>query len=564
MGSIQLLDARTANAIAAGEVIERPASVVKELVENALDARARRITIEVRGAGQDLIRVVDDGGGMSPDDAGLAFQRHATSKIQTLEDLTALRSLGFRGEALASIAAVARVECLTAVRDGSGMRVAYEGGGEVAREPAGAPAGTTIEVRDLFFNTPARLKFLKKPATEAAAIARWVGDLAIAHPEVAFTLLNDGRKALQTSGNGRLEDAVHAVFGGEAATQLLPLELEGAVAVRGALSQPRYDRATRDFILMFVNRRRIWNRTLTFAVEEAYRGLKDPARFPLAVVFVEVEPALVDVNVHPTKREVRFQDEGRIFSAVQRACYAALRSSQPYTFRTMERDPEHAGGATTTPLPAPVGRPADGARVFLLPPEPAAIPPLRLLGQVRDSYLLAESPTGVVIVDQHAAHEKVLFNRFMDQIAAGQRDEQLMLIPVLVELTPALRSTFERDAPALRALGFAVERFGDDTLRVTAAPAELGAERVGGFLERLLEELAQEAPAIAAAARIRKAAAALACHAAVVFGQSLSQEEQRQLLDQLEQTADGITCPHGRPALITLTDDQLRREFRRL
>jgi len=564
VASIQLLDARTANAIAAGEVIERPASVVKELVENALDAHARRITVEVRAAGHNLIRVIDDGDGIPSDDASLAFRRHATSKIQTLEDLNALRSLGFRGEALSSIAAVARVECLTAVRDRSGVRVAFEGGRELVREPAGAPAGTTIEVRDLFFNTPARLKFLKKPATEAATIARIVGDLAIAYPEVAFTLLNDGRKAVQTAGSGRLEDAVHAVFGGEAATQLLPLELEGPVAVRGALSQPRYDRATRDFILIYVNRRRIWNRTLTFAVEEAYRGLKDPARFPLAIVLVALDPALVDVNVHPTKREVRFQDEGRLFSAVQRACYAALRSSQPYLFHSAAGEPPPGGEGPATPQPTLASTPVEGARSFLLPPEPAAVPPLRLLGQVRDSYLLAESPTGVVIVDQHAAHEKVLFNRFMEQLAAGRRSEQLMLLPVLLELTPALRSTFERDAPALRALGFALERFGDDTVRVTAAPAELTAERIGGFVERLLEELAQEAPAVAAAARIRKAAAALACHAAVVFGQLLSQEEQRKLLDMLEQTVDGITCPHGRPALITLTDDQLRREFRRL
>jgi DNA mismatch repair protein MutL len=568
MASVLLLESHVADAIAAGEVIERPASVVKELVENAIDAQARRITIEVRAAGQELIRVVDDGRGMVPEDAPTAFLRHATSKIRALEDLHAIRSLGFRGEALPSIAAVARVECLTARAGGRGTRVRLEGGRQVALEPAGAPPGTSIEVRDLFYNTPARLKFLKKPATEAAAIGRLVGDLAIAYPDIAFVLSSDGRKTLHTPGSGQLDDAVHAVFGGEAATQLVPLAGDGPLRVSGAISQPRYDRASRDFILLYVNRRRIWNRSLTFAVEEAYRGLKDPGRFPLAIVLLDMDPAQVDVNVHPTKREVRFQDEGLVFRAVQLACYQALRNARPQAFEGSA--PGLGVGVAGAPQPEPraatgAGRPLPGGPpLFVLTEEPPSIPPLRLLGQVLDSYLLCESPAGVVVVDQHAAHEKILFHRFLKELARGTRRDQLLLIPAVIELTPALRSAFDHDAPTLRALGFDVEAFGGDTLRVTAAPAELAPESAAAFLERILLELAEEAPALAATERVRKAAASLACHAAVKFHQALEPEEQRRLLDELERTPDAITCPHGRPTIITLSDQQLRREFRRL
>ncbi len=565
MPSIRLLERQTVNAIAAGEVIERPASVVKELVENALDAHARRISIEVKGAGQELIRVVDDGDGIPAGEAALAFVRHATSKIGSVEDLQRIQTLGFRGEALPSIAAVALLTCLTAVSGAPGLRLRLSGGTQESLEAAGAPAGTTVEVRDLFFNTPARLKFLKKPATEAAAIGRLVCDLAVAYPEVAFTLTSEGRKTLQTPGSGRLSDAVHAVFGGEAATQMLPLQLEGPIAIRGALSQPRYDRTSRDFILLFVNRRRIWNKALTFAVEEAYRGLKDPGRFPLAIVLMELDSAAVDVNVHPTKREVRFQDESRVFGAVQRACYEALRAARPYGFRTTDL-PAAAASAPSPRLASggggtPAGAGEPGA--LLLRPKAPTLPPLRLLGQVLDSYLLAESPDGVVIVDQHAAHEKILFHRFTQELQSGRRSEQLLLIPVLMELTPAQRSGLERAAPALHALGFELDPFGGDTLRIRAAPVALPSESVDAFLEQVLNEVAEEAPATAAAERTRKAAASLACHAAVTFHQPLAVEEQRRLLEQLERTPDAIACPHGRPTLITLSDEQLRKEFRR-
>jgi DNA mismatch repair protein MutL len=565
VASIRLLDPQTVNAIAAGEVIERPASVVKELVENALDAHARRISIEVKGAGQELIRVVDDGDGIPAGEASLAFVRHATSKIGSVDDLQGIATLGFRGEALPSIAAVARVACLTAVPGAPGTRLRLKGGTQESLEAAGAPSGTTIEVRDLFFNTPARLKFLKKPATEAAAIGRLVSELAVAYPEVAFTLTSDGRKAVQTPGSGHLGDAVHAVFGGEAATQLLPLHLQDAITIRGVLSQPRYDRTSRDFILLFVNRRRIWHRALTFAVEEAYRGLKDPGRFPLAVILMEVDPSAVDVNVHPTKREVRFQDESRVFGAVQRACYEALRAAQPYRFRSPDSPTPAVALASAHRPTGPSGAPAatGPAAALLLRPEAPALPPLRLLGQVLDCYLLAESPDGVVIVDQHAAHEKILFHQFMQEVRSGRRSEQLLLIPVLLEVTPAQCSGLERATAALHALGFELDAFGGDTLRITAAPAALPPESVNGLVEEVLNEVAEEAPATAAAERIRKAAASLACHAAVTFHQPLAMEEQRRLLDQLERTPDAIACPHGRPTMITLSDEQLRREFRR-
>ena len=326
--TIAILPSAVADGIAAGEVVDRPAAVVKELVENAIDAGAARIHIRVQGAGQELIEVVDDGRGMASVDLPVAFYRHATSKLRSLEDLRTIHTLGFRGEALASIAAVADVEAVSRSRDGGdGFRVRIKAGEVLTADGAGSPVGTRVTVAQLFFNTPVRLKFLKQPATENAVISRLVGELALGNPTIAFSLDIDGRRALETPGTGDLRATFAAVYDTETATAMLSVD---EATVRGLISPPALHRGTRDHVIILINGRRIHHRNLVFAVEQAYRGLREPDRFPLAVLNVSVDPAELDVNVHPTKREVRFHNEGAVFAALERACYHALRQSPLY------------------------------------------------------------------------------------------------------------------------------------------------------------------------------------------------------------------------------------------
>src|SRR5437588_251212 len=330
--TIAILPSAVADGIAAGEVVERPAAVVKELVENAIDAGAARIHVRIEAAGQELIEVVDDGHGMSPTDLPVAFRRHATSKLRALEDLRSIQTLGFRGEALASIAAVAEVEAVSRSRNGGeGYRIRIQGGELLIAEPAGCPPGTRVIVEQLFFNTPARLKFLKQPATENAVISRLVGELALGNPTIAFSLEVDRRRVIETPGTGDLRATFAAVYDAETASAMLPIE---ETSVRGLISPPALHRGTRDHVVILVNGRRIQHRNLVFAIEQAYRGLREPDRFPLAVLSVLVDPAEVDVNVHPTKREVRFRNERAIFAALERACYHALRLSPLYELQS--------------------------------------------------------------------------------------------------------------------------------------------------------------------------------------------------------------------------------------
>ena len=548
---IQVLAPQVADAIAAGEVVERPASVVKELIENALDAGARRIGVEIRGAGRTLIRVADDGAGIPSDELRLAFQRHATSKVATLDDLAAITTLGFRGEALASVAAVSDLEC----RSG-GARLRLRAG-EVVEDGAAIPVpGTVMEVRDLFANTPARLKFLKSEATETAACLRTAQAYALLYPEVRVEVTVDGRSALRTAGDGDARAAARAVHGVAVAAELLDLTGEG---VRGLVSQPRLSRGNRDGILLAVNRRPAVSRSLGYAIEECYQGALERGRYPVAVIDLEIDPRSVDVNVHPAKREVRFHAERAVFAAVQRAVRGALTGSTPYRM----------------PAPAPATamqgewRPRlHEAPARLAEPVPSIAPraavtdsPLRPLGQVLDGYLVAESADGVVLIDQHAAHERVLYNRFLARmqhrsVAAAS---QALLLPETLELDPRQVAAASDHGERLRALGFEVEEFGPRALRVTAAPAETPPERALGALQELLTVLSDSRAAAAEAAT----AASLACHSAVRFGDRMDPSEQRRLLAELEVADQSITCPHGRPTRLVLTWQDLKRHFRR-
>ena len=561
---ITILPATVADGIAAGEVVDRPAAVVKELVENAIDAGASRIHVRIEAAGQGLIEVVDDGEGMAPVDLPLAFLRHATSKIRSLDDLRTIRTLGFRGEALASIAAVARVEAVSRPGDGGeGYRVLLEGGSQIAAGPAGSPVGTRVSVSRLFFNTPARLKFLKQPATETAVIVRLVGELALAHPTVGIILDVGGRRALETSGTGDRRAAFAAVYDAPTAASMLAVD-DGIVA--GLISPPALHRASRGHVVILLNGRRIHHRNLAFAVEQAYLGLRQPDRYPLAVLDLRVDPAEVDVNVHPTKREVRFRNEGAIFGAVERACYRALRQSPIYELQSS------AGGPLlelreTSPHPNPPSQPEEGIESREVRwteaegrEEGPRLPPLEYIGQLLRGYLVAEAPRAVVLIDQHAAHERVLFDRIVRRLEQRQPSSQLLLIPDVLDLTPGQIAAFEEHEAWLHTLGFEGERFGPHTIRIRAAPAEMPEGRVARVLELLLTDLLGERTPDR---RLRETAALLACHSAVRFGDGMTPESARQLLSSLATTEEPISCPHGRPTTVILPDDQLRRLFKR-
>ena len=566
---IAILPPSVADGIAAGEVVDRPAAVVKELVENAIDAGAARIQVRIEAAGQRLIEVVDDGAGMTPADLPVAFARHATSKLRSLEDLRTIQTLGFRGEALASIAAVATVEGLSRSRDGGeGFRVRIQAGELLTSEPAGCPVGTRVTVEQLFFNTPARLKFLKQPATENAVISRLVGELALGNPTIAFNLDIDRRRVFATPGTGDLRAAFAAVYDSQTATAMLSVEES---TVRGLISPPALHRGTRDHVVILVNGRRIQHRNLVFAVEQAYRGLREPDRFPLAVLSVLVDPAEVDVNVHPTKREVRFRKEGAVYAALERACYHALRESPLYELQATVGGPAlelretavtphperlKRSPGTEAPLawadgPAPQGgREIDGPR----------LPPLEYVGQLLHGYLVAEAPAAAVLIDQHAAHERVLFDRIVRRLERRQPSSQLLLIPHVLDLTPDQVAASQEHETWLRTLGFEGERFGPHSLRIRAAPADMPEGRVDRVLELLLQDLVGERTPDR---RLRDTAALLACHSAVRFGDSMTPESARQLLSSLAITDEPISCPHGRPTTLILPDNQLRRLFKR-
>ena len=555
---IAVLPAEVADGIAAGEVVDRPAAVVKELVENSIDAGATRIDIRIEGAGQQLIEVVDDGAGMLAADLRLAFHRHATSKLRSLEDLAQMRTLGFRGEALASIAAVARVEAASRSRDGGeGYRIVVEAGITIVSRTSASPVGTRISVSRLFFNTPARLKFLRQPATESAVMARLAAELALANPSIAFNLDVDGRRVLETPGNGDLRATFATIYDPETAEAMLAIE---EPAVRGLISPPALHRGTRDHIVILVNGRRIHHRNLAFAVEQSYRGLREPDRFPLAVLNLVVDPREVDVNVHPTKREVRFRNEGAMFTTLERACFRALRGSPIYELQPAEHGPVlelRESALLSGPHPSPPPQPGEGGLPAVLAPR---LPPLTYVGQLLQGYLLAEAPDAVVLVDQHAAHERVLFDRILGRLEQRQPSSQLILVPHVLDLTPVQLTAFRQNEAWLRSFGFEAELFGPHTIRLLAAPSDMPESRADRVLELLLADFAGDRTPDR---RLRETAALLACHSAVRFGDRMDAAAARQLLSSLALTDEPISCPHGRPTTLILADTQLRRLFKR-
>jgi DNA mismatch repair protein MutL len=550
MTTIHLLMPEVADAIAAGEVIERPASVVKELVENALDADARRISVDVRGAGKISIRVSDDGGGIAADDLSMAFVRHATSKVTKLSDLGAIATLGFRGEALASIASVSDVECTSA-----GARIRVRAGQVIEHGSGPLLPGATLEVKDLFANVPARLKFLKSDATEIAAIKDVVSAFALLHPHVRFQLTLDARSAVNTTGDGDRRRAIGSVYGVPVAAEML--EMVGMPLVTGMVSQPRMSRGGRDGMVLAVNGRPISSRPLIYALEECYQGMLERGRHPVAVIDIGIDPELVDVNVHPAKREVRFREEGAVFSALQRAVRAALGGSEPYRYRSTETAPPRIAGEDTPQLTLheTTASVATADKIA----ERLSQGVLRPIGQVGPGYLVAEGPQGLVLIDQHAAHERILYNRLLARLRTGRGMSQPLLMPQAVDVEPRLMAAAADHRADLANLGLEYEDFGPRSLRITAVPVEMPAGRATAAVQETLAALAENRGDGA----MEKAAAALACHSAVRFGDVLDPAEQRRLLVDLEDAEDSVTCPHGRPTRLVVEWQDLTRHFKR-
>jgi DNA mismatch repair protein MutL len=660
MSKIRVLPDHISNLIAAGEVVERPASVAKELVENAIDAGAARIVIDVEAGGRRLLKITDDGEGMTRDDAVLAFERHATSKISRAEDLNGIATLGFRGEALASIASVARVELVSSTEESSaGTRVFIEGGRLRDVKDAAHPRGTTLSVRDLFFNTPARRKFLRSEATESYHLTNLVTHYALAHPEINFTLTNNGRETLRVAPAKDLRERAYQIFGAQFLDGLL--EVNNAVSeatetsfslpqiarVRGFVSAPRERRTSRDAQFLFVNGRFVRDRLIGRALSEGYRSILPHGVYPVALLFIDVPREEVDVNVHPAKTEVRFRRAAAVADAVREAVRAGLASAgyvsagelrEPLPVEDIEAQTDKAAtaeirtaaeppaaprfdlhpspqqerigfaatqtapapalenpspidsaGVRTSRFPAPAPQDEDVSDAIRFPQTQTEVkafpdlPPLdsavkfvrevavesvssniRPLGQLDESFIIAIDDEGLLLIDQHVAHERVLFDKYRALEAVRRPESQQMLIPETFDLTPAQAAAFDHAAPELESYGFELMRLSGRTVAIKSTPADLPASEARNVLAEVLETVDSEKKGAARATLRDEIAASLACHAAIKVNMPLAPEKMRWLIDRLLTTSSPTTCPHGRPVILRLTTQDILKGFHRI
>ena len=579
---IRILPDTIASQIAAGEVVDRPASVVKELLENAIDASAQQIEIEVMQAGRRLIQVTDDGSGIPADELVLAVCRHATSKLSTVEDLFSIRTLGFRGEALASIGSVSRLTLITNTKQNPfGAKLTVEGGAPAEVLSIAAAAGTRVSVEDLFYNLPARLKFLKSDTTENRHITGLVTRYALAYPYIRWSMTQDEKLIFQTTGSGERFEILQALFGPTEAGKLMPLNFEERhLKVEGYISSLSLTRSNRKDITVFVNGRWVQDPVLTSAVIRAYNTMLMVGRYPVAVLFVTIPPELVDVNVHPAKAEVRFRDQDAVFSGVQRAIRRGLLAFTPIpdlnTTRLWGRSlPETAGpswqqssftGVDDTNEAALRGELGTRSEFETAQPQPTLpgshLPLLRLVGQVASTYLIAEGPDGLYLIDQHAAHERVLFDQLMAQFNANAIPSQALLDPVVVELTPEKAGILEQQLEALLNLGFEIEPFGPNAFVIRSVPIVVERTDPRLAIEAVVNAFEEDETPLMAEVEAR-VAARVCKRMAVKAGQILSEEEQRNLLLNLESSQSPRTCPHGRPTMIHLSVNLLERQFGR-
>ena len=638
MGKIRVLSDQVANQIAAGEVVERPASVVKELLENALDAGATRIRVEIEAGGRKLIRIVDNGHGMGRDDALLAFERHATSKLRSSDDLLSIATLGFRGEALPSIASVARVSLETrAEEDAVGTSLEIAGGNILRIEDAGLPTGTTIAVKDLFFNTPARRKFLRSEQTELGHVAALVTHYALAHPGKHFELHSATQALLVAPAVANAGERLYQIFGREVFDSMIPVAAEmdfsraglpepppwkreqdyepaepGFVRLSGFISKPELQKLNRNSTYIFANGRLIRDRLILHSLSEAYRNIIPPTSFPVVLLFLELPPQEVDVNVHPAKTEVRFRQQSFVHDFVRDSVrtalmkarpaasfYDALHSAptasasllvdvsplpgaadavqQPYNMPPQSEGAIEPGDFASFELQAPIVPPSPGRLGFDGPgmsigydeptePQPTlnSLATLKPLGQLRDSFILAVNEEGLWIVDQHVAHERVLFEKIMRERNVEKVQRQRLLMPVLIELLPEQMVTFAAIAEELDRNGFEAEPFGPRTLAVKAAPVGLEGRELERMLEEVLAVTDREQQAENEEARRTRIAASIACHAAIKVNMPLEASKIDWLLAELAKTEHPTSCPHGRPIALRYSLKDIQRAFQRI
>lgn len=629
MGRIQVLTDRVANQIAAGEVVERPASVCKELIENALDAGATRLRIELKGGGRNLIEVSDNGGGMGRDDAMLAFERHATSKLREASDLMEISTLGFRGEALPSIASVSRVSMRTRpTGDETGTVVEIHGGRlRDVRDEALAP-GTTVAVRSLFYNMPARRKFLRTEKTELAHATRIATHYSLAHLDKSIELRNEHGSLLAVTPVATLRERVYQVFGADTLDRLVELqEAErpaeaadgGAMRLAGFVSEPQSQRSNRNSIYIFINRRLVRDSLIQRALTEAYENLMPRDVYPFALLTLEIPPALVDVNVHPAKTEVRFRAPSAVFQFVRDTVRAQLIASKPAAELPMPTQP-----AQSVPMPAPAPRtgaglpvprvgPAEAGRSqprspgsFGLPPSAprASVQPeesgphgvdgfpeafgsesgvharaplderrpdslvdlsgLQLLGQIHDSFIVAAGSDGLWIIDQHVAHERILFEKVLADRLHGRAARQRLLVPIVVTLTPGQAVAYDDLAEELAGNGFEIERLDGRAVAVQSSPAELSASQVEALLQDLLDDSRERETGLGLADLRKRMAATIACHAAIKINTPLATEKMTWLLDELARSECPMSCPHGRPIALKYATREILKAFHRV
>ncbi len=593
---IRLLPESVASRIAAGEVVERPASVVKELMENSLDAESTRIEVETRDGGTTLIRIRDNGAGMLAAEVALAFRRHATSKLETADDLESIATLGFRGEALSSIAAVSRTTCITRhASEVAGTRLRIEGGEVVAESAVGRPPGTEMIIEELFYNVPARRKFLRSPQTERRHIDSFATRYAVAYPQTAFAVTHDGREVLRTLGTGDSREVLLSIYGTDLGASLLTipeaLTAGQPVVVRGFAGPTTVHRANRGYITVFVNGRWVEDLRLTYAIIQAYHTLLPVNRFPVAFVLVDMPPTDVDVNVHPAKSEVRFSDADLVFRAVQRAVRAAVVNEGPLTTSwsphaasqpasdpsTRSRlaalqpsqgriqFPSPSDGVQQPSVPLPDTGEVPGAPESAARPQAAAgrpvLPPLRVIGQIATMFIVAEGPDGLYLVDQHAAHERVLYERLLSSASSGAIARQPLLEPQIVALPADEAEHLLGLLPTLGNLGVEAESFGRNTFLVRALPAELGSISAADLLADVAA--VRDGPSPVRRQLEESLIRQICKRAAVKAGQVLSLQEMDRLIRDLEHTENPRTCPHGRPTTVQIATEDLARQFGR-
>lgn len=635
MALINVLDHQTIDKIAAGEVVERPASVVKELVENAIDAGANAVTVEIRDGGTSLIRVTDNGGGIEKSQIRNAFLRHATSKISSVDDLTKLVSLGFRGEALASIAAVAKVELISKTQQElTGIRYVIEGGMEKEQEEIGAPEGTTVLVRNLFYNTPPRRKFLKQPQTEGSYVADLMEHLAMSNPDISFKFIINGQTRFYTSGNHDLQEIIYRIYGKEIAAQLVPFHYEEEeITISGLLGKPVVNRSNRNYEIFYVNGRYIKSTLISKAIEEGYREYLMQHKFPFCVLHFMIDTERIDVNVHPTKMEIRIADGPVFYNTVMEAIHAALHETEmipQVSLSDGKREQGEKANRTANDTKVSVPEPFETRRIAEVSSRPVrsdaitqiyqrnqsnrsqptplsqilehgilreaaayhgtdrsdtkgALPPkpvqmelfddkilsgqarihFEIIGQLFDTYWLIAYEDKLLIVDQHAAHEKVKYERFMKRFREHDIASQTINPPMVVTMSGKERDCYLRHAEDFKALGFMIEEFGGNDYAIRGVPLDLYGYEEKAFFREVLDELADES-VTGTPESVRIRIATMACKAAVKGNMHMSHEEAEQLIDELLTLDNPYHCPHGRPTIISMTKYELEKKFKRI